>query len=178
MLECLMIKTQPYIEFKSAAGSLRFSRSCVNCLPPIERFIEECVTEIDTPVSRPGCVQTPVVIDERKIMKSWWKCDALRLFISPSSVPSDFCRKRVDSIRRSKKPLSYSLNVEKQKLQSADGFFSTALNKTSIADEDSQPGPPRVKGKMIWSHKTAPELEIEGKGSPLDPEYIAAQRRR
>jgi hypothetical protein len=43
------------------------------------------------------------------------------------------------------------------------------------ADEDA--GPPRKRGQMIWTHKTAPTLEIEG-GRKLTPEELAAMRRR
>jgi hypothetical protein len=38
-------------------------------------------------------------------------------------------------------------------------------------------GPKRKRGQMVWTHKTAPTLEIEG-GRPLTPEEIAAMRRR
>jgi hypothetical protein len=172
---CLMIKTQSFTEFQFNRRVLRFNRS--SALPSIDRFIEECVVEIEGPVARPGYTQTQVVIDERKIMKSWWKFDELRLFIHPTSNYSDFCRDRADTIRRSKKPLEYKLLKDNQQaLQSASGFFSTAQQPKQ--NLDALPGPARVKGKMIWSHKTAPELEIEGKGSPIDPDYIAAQRRR
>lgn len=39
------------------------------------------------------------------------------------------------------------------------------------------PGPPRKRGQMVWTHKTAPTLEIEG-GPKLGPEELAAMRRR
>src|SRR5262245_38643085 len=39
------------------------------------------------------------------------------------------------------------------------------------------PGPRRKRGQMVWTHKTAPTLEIEG-GRPLGPEELAAMRRR
>jgi hypothetical protein len=38
-------------------------------------------------------------------------------------------------------------------------------------------GPRRRRGQMVWAHKTAPALEIEG-GPPLSPEELAAMRRR
>ena len=40
-----------------------------------------------------------------------------------------------------------------------------------------EPGPRRKKGQMVWTHKTAPTLEIEG-GPTLSPEELAAMRRR
>lgn len=40
-----------------------------------------------------------------------------------------------------------------------------------------EPGPPRVRGEMIWLHKTAPTLVIEGRRG-LTPEEHAAGRRR
>jgi len=39
------------------------------------------------------------------------------------------------------------------------------------------PGPRRKRGQMVWTHKTAPTLEIEG-GQKLGPEELAAMRRR
>jgi hypothetical protein len=39
------------------------------------------------------------------------------------------------------------------------------------------PGPRRKRGQMVWTHKTAPTLEIEG-GPRLSPEELAAMRRR
>jgi hypothetical protein len=39
------------------------------------------------------------------------------------------------------------------------------------------PGPRRKRGQMVWTHKTAPTLEIEG-GPTLSPEELAAMRRR
>lgn len=38
-------------------------------------------------------------------------------------------------------------------------------------------GPPRVRGEMVWTHKTAPTLVIEGR-SGMTPEEYAAGRRR
>jgi hypothetical protein len=38
-------------------------------------------------------------------------------------------------------------------------------------------GPRKKRGQMVWTHKTAPTLEIEG-GRALTPEEIAAMRRR
>ena len=38
-------------------------------------------------------------------------------------------------------------------------------------------GPPRVRGEMVWLHKTAPTLVIEGRPG-LTPEEHAAGRRR
>lgn len=38
-------------------------------------------------------------------------------------------------------------------------------------------GPPRVRGEMVWLHKTAPVLVIEGRQG-LSPEEHAAGRRR
>src|SRR4051812_46989131 len=38
-------------------------------------------------------------------------------------------------------------------------------------------GPARVRGEMVWLHKTAPTLVIEG-GSGISPEDHAAGRRR
>jgi hypothetical protein len=38
-------------------------------------------------------------------------------------------------------------------------------------------GPTRKRGQMVWTHKTAPTLEIEG-APPLTPEELAAMRRR
>jgi hypothetical protein len=38
-------------------------------------------------------------------------------------------------------------------------------------------GPPRVRGEMVWLHKTAPTLVIEG-GPGLSPDDHAAGRRR
>ena len=43
------------------------------------------------------------------------------------------------------------------------------------AEDDS--GPKRKRGQMVWTHKTAPVLEIEG-GPALTPEELAAMRRR
>jgi len=40
-----------------------------------------------------------------------------------------------------------------------------------------EPGPTRKRGQMVWTHKTAPVLEIEG-GPKLSPEELAAMRRR
>lgn len=46
-----------------------------------------------------------------------------------------------------------------------------------LPDPDLDLGPPRVRGEMVWLHKTAPVLVIEGK-SGLSPEEHAAGRRR
>lgn len=47
------------------------------------------------------------------------------------------------------------------------------LEQQQVEDQ----GPRRVRGEMIWLHKTAPVLVIEGK-EPLSPEEHAAGRRR
>jgi hypothetical protein len=39
------------------------------------------------------------------------------------------------------------------------------------------PGPTRKRGQMVWTHKTAPALEIEG-GPTISPDELAAMRRR
>lgn len=36
----------------------------------------------------------------------------------------------------------------------------------------------RVTGEMVWSHKTAPVLQIHGRGVAMTPEEYAASRRR
>jgi hypothetical protein len=43
--------------------------------------------------------------------------------------------------------------------------------------QTAEPGPRRKRGQMVWTHKTAPTLEIEG-GQKLGPEELAAMRRR
>jgi len=43
--------------------------------------------------------------------------------------------------------------------------------------QTAAPGPRRKRGQMVWTHKTAPTLEIEG-GQKLGPEELAAMRRR
>jgi hypothetical protein len=43
--------------------------------------------------------------------------------------------------------------------------------------DDERPSTPRVRGRMVWLHKTAPVLEIEGKPG-LTAEEMAAGRRR
>ena len=42
---------------------------------------------------------------------------------------------------------------------------------------EEEAGPPRKRGQMVWTHKTAPTIEIEG-GPTLTPEELAAMRRR
>ena len=44
-------------------------------------------------------------------------------------------------------------------------------------NEDEGEDVPRVRGQMVWLHKTAPILEIEGRPR-LTPEEIASGRRR
>lgn len=44
-------------------------------------------------------------------------------------------------------------------------------------DEEGDVGPERVRGEMVWLHKTAPILQISGK-RPLTPEEISSGRRR
>lgn len=46
-----------------------------------------------------------------------------------------------------------------------------------LAREHEELGPPRKRGEMLWLHKTAPVLVIEG-GPSLSPEEHAAGRRR
>lgn len=43
--------------------------------------------------------------------------------------------------------------------------------------DDDRPDTPRVRGRMVWLHKTAPILEIEGKPG-LTADEMAAGRRR
>lgn len=49
--------------------------------------------------------------------------------------------------------------------------------KRARAEEGDYSGPARVRGEMVWLHKTAPILVIEGKRG-LTPEEMAAGRRR
>jgi hypothetical protein len=44
-------------------------------------------------------------------------------------------------------------------------------------DGEENGGPPRVRGEMVWLHKTAPVLVIQGRKG-LSPEEMAAGRRR
>lgn len=44
-------------------------------------------------------------------------------------------------------------------------------------DRRDDGGPPRVRGEMVWLHKTAPTLVIQGRGD-ISPEEHAAGRRR
>lgn len=45
-----------------------------------------------------------------------------------------------------------------------------------VPETSDDPGPRRVRGEMVWLHKTAPVLVIEGRR--LSPEDHAAGRRR
>lgn len=45
-----------------------------------------------------------------------------------------------------------------------------------ILDYDVPQGPPRIRGEMVWLHKTAPILVIEG--GALSPEDHSTGRRR
>jgi hypothetical protein len=47
----------------------------------------------------------------------------------------------------------------------------------SIPEPIDDDGPPRVRGEMVWLHKTAPTLVIEGRPG-LSPDDHAAGRRR
>jgi hypothetical protein len=46
-----------------------------------------------------------------------------------------------------------------------------------LPEDDGRLDTPRVRGRMVWLHKTAPILEIEGRPG-LTPEEMAAGRRR
>lgn len=45
------------------------------------------------------------------------------------------------------------------------------------ADRPIQDGPPRVRGEMVWLHKTAPTLVIEGRPGLSPEEHVAGRRR-
>lgn len=59
----------------------------------------------------------------------------------------------------------------------ADAPSAKTLMFESIPEHIDDGGPPRVRGEMVWLHKTAPTLVIEG-GRGLTPEEHAAGRRR
>ena len=60
-------------------------------------------------------------------------------------------------------------------LRLADIPSSTAVPVERIREVPD--GPPRVRGEMVWLHKTAPTLVIEGRPG-ISPEDHAAGRRR
>lgn len=64
-----------------------------------------------------------------------------------------------------------------QVLKLADLPSAKTVMFESIPEHIDDGGPARVKGEMIWLHKTAPTLVIQGRPG-LTPEEHAAGRRR
>ena len=66
-----------------------------------------------------------------------------------------------------------------------DAFDASSIDHKPYGKSDQcgpcargeEPGPARKRGQMVWTHKTAPVLEIEG-GPTLSGDELAAMRRR
>ena len=68
-----------------------------------------------------------------------------------------------------------TVSVEDRIVLASCPSSSIEWGERRVREDDG--GPPRVRGEMIWLHKTAPTLVIEGRGD-LSPEEHAAGRRR
>ncbi len=62
-------------------------------------------------------------------------------------------------------------------LRLADLPSADTVKFESIPEPIEDGGPPRIRGEMVWLHKTAPTLVIEGRPG-LSPDDHAAGRRR
>lgn len=67
--------------------------------------------------------------------------------------------------------------IPEKVLRLADLPSATTAVFEAIPEPIDDGGPPRVRGEMVWLHKTAPTLVIEGRQG-LSPEDHAAGRRR
>lgn len=68
------------------------------------------------------------------------------------------------------------LEVEPEKvLRLAD--LPSALTVPVEVVQEPKDGPPRVRGEMVWLHKTAPVLVIEGRQGLSPDEHVAGRRR-
>lgn len=135
-------------------------------------FKEYTLARISDGVARPGGFidyDVILVLDKEDLPKSWFKNSDFVHYFFP-----DFQKVKIVCNRRKSTKLEYS-KIQGNVIPSEEGFFS---KKEASVVETENLGPARVKGKMIWDHKTAPVLEIEGQGTLLTPDEIAALRRR
>ena len=140
----------------------------------LNELLEKCLVSEDDSRSRPGGGYTQrIMLDDSYAMKSWRRDKRFQEFFlwSPPEAP-----KREPKARPSQRPVGWPFVASGQEPERPRG--EPATPPVLKERDDDRPDVPRKRGKMIWSHKTAPELEIEGQGSAIDPEGIAAQRRR
>jgi hypothetical protein len=67
-------------------------------------------------------------------------------------------------------------NLPVVNLKAAPSSSFVPDNTPKQADDESV-GPPRVRGEMVWLHKTAPTLVIQGKKGISAEEHAAGRRR-
>lgn len=102
-----------------------------------------------------------VMLNDDYAPRMWWRNHEFRNFFRPDLIIPKTYRRRAEKLVYQETPPS--------RYQSSQRDECSSTVKTL--------DPTRVKGQMIWCHKTAPEIEIEGKKF-LTPEEIAAGRRR
>lgn len=140
--------------------------------PTWMRFFEVCGDYLTEKQSRPGCSWTAtVVLYPERVKKSWWRQERFQKFFFPDRDADSFRTPR-EKRRRGGTYRTKPLEQDPNRMASAEGFFSTAPE----AVVDARP-PARKRGHMVWVHKTAPELEIEGE-KKLSPDDYEKMRRR
>lgn len=173
LVECILIKkANKHIIFRAdGAASIEF---CEDFPIDINRFLEECQVDNSEDDSFYGYEKrTKITLGSSWVMKSWWKNESIQRLFYPNSSTDEFRIKRQTN-RRLKERLSYDISFEKRAdFESFNSFFSTA----EPMKKPDKIGPPRKRGQMIWAHKTAPEIEIEG-SNRISPEELSKMRRR
>lgn len=170
-LLCRVTRLSGLTLFEHSGRELAF-RDTGEQSPDWMRFFEVCGSYITDKQSRPGCSWTAtVLLYPEKLMKRWWCQERFQKFFFPDGVPDCF-RTHRETRRRGGTYRAEPIPKDPSRLASVEGFFSTA--PAHVVDASL---PPRKKGRMVWVHKTAPELEINGE-EKLRPEDYEKMRRR
>lgn len=149
--------------------SIEFTAESV---PPLDRVLEHCLVSAEDPSTRPGRIDQKMVLDDRYAMKSWRRDERFRIFFGWEQPAP---RKEHVRIKNSS-PVSWPFRVTEERSNVSPSESLRPESRPPKFDPDDPVKP--IRGRMIWSHKTAPELEIEGRGSEIDPDEIARGRRR
>lgn len=173
IIDCIVCISCGNIKIKRADGLASINFSSETKIDA-NRFLVECQVGNIEELPRMGYDRKySVMLGAEWVMKSWWKDRKIQLLFYPRSSVEDFKIKR--NVHRTKKErLKYSIaNSNPDRIPSAGTFFSTQ----PAPKKKENFGPPRKRGQMVWVHKTAPEIEIEG-SKGLAPDDIAKMRRR
>jgi hypothetical protein len=175
-------------------GSLRFSSD------ELEGFLSESSAGADPPKAALGCEYTQhLKLTDRWLPKRWRRDVSLHAFFRPGEAMPPVKRCHSGCARRSAPlvplhtpkspdaiPAAQNKPIALVECRLCGQPFSVVgqelLGPVGVCNDCSRAenlsGPKPLRGSMVWTHKTAPTLQIHGRQPALTPDDFASMRRR